>query len=93
MSVSPRQALKVLSASHSGSDGAWHMDDHESETKFDHLNSTTDIVAGSNLLTRVPSVKNLKNLRSLMLGSNKITRIEPGERKAESRAAESAVWL
>ena len=55
------------------------MDDAESATKFDSLVSTTDLNLDANLLTRVPSLKNMSSLRALYLESNKITRIVPGD--------------
>ena len=54
------------------------MTDEESETKFDQLVSTTDVNLEANLLTRVPSLKNMCKLEALWLESNKITRIAPG---------------
>ena len=54
------------------------MDDGESERKFDGLVSTRYLFLEKNLLTRVPSLKNMRSLRALLLESNKITRITPG---------------
>ena len=54
------------------------MDDDESATKFDYLGNATELNLNANLLTRVPSVKNMRSLRALWLASNKITRIAPG---------------
>ena len=54
------------------------MTNEESETKFDKLVSTTFLILETNLLTRVPSLKNMRSLRELYLESNKITRIAPG---------------
>ena len=61
-----------------GGGGLLQMTDHESETKFDNLVSVHDLILEGNLLTRVPSVKNMRSLRALWLESNKITRIAPG---------------
>ena len=60
------------------SGGLLQLTDHESQTKFDQLVSATDLNLDANLLTRVPSVKNMRSLRALWLASNKITRIAPG---------------
>ena len=55
------------------------MKDDESAAKFDKLVSAVGIVLEKNLLTRVPSLKNMRSLRALWLESNKITRIAPGD--------------
>ena len=55
------------------------MDITESEAKFDSLTSVTTLVLDQNLLTRVPSLKNMRSLRYLGLEINKITRIERGK--------------
>ena len=54
------------------------MTDPEIEAKFDNLVSAYELILEGNLLTRVPSVKNMRSLRALWLESNKITRIAPG---------------
>jgi hypothetical protein len=54
------------------------MTDVESQSKFDHLVSAVDMNFDANLLTRVPSLKNMGKLEELWLESNKITRIAPG---------------
>lgn len=54
------------------------MDDDESATKFDNLGNARVLNLNANLLTRVPSVKNMGKLEELYLESNKITRIAPG---------------
>jgi len=54
------------------------MTDQESEKKFDGLVSAVDVGLEENLLTRVPSLKNMRSLKALWLESNKITRIAPG---------------
>ena len=54
------------------------MTDDESETKFNNLVNATDLNLEANLLTRVPSLKNMRKLKALLLESNKITRIAPG---------------
>ena len=54
------------------------MTDVESQSKFDHLVSAVDMNFQANLLTRVPSLKNMGKLEELWLESNKITRIAPG---------------
>ena len=74
----PHQALEIVNAFVPASGGLLHMTDEESETKFDQLVSTTDVNLEANLLTRVPSLKNMGNLQALWLESNKITRIAPG---------------
>ena len=57
------------------------MNDDEIESKFDNLVSTVSLGLGTQLLTRVPSVKNMVNLRTLYLQVNKITMIGPEDFK------------
>ena len=61
-----------------GDGGLLEMGDGESERKFDGLVSTRYLFLEKNLLTRVPSLKNMRSLKELWLESNKITRIAPG---------------
>jgi len=72
------QALKTVYGNVPGSEGLLHMTDDESETKFNNLVNTIDLNFEANLLTRVPSLKNMRKLKALYLESNKITRIAPG---------------
>ena len=51
------------------------MNDTESESKFDSLSSVVDVAIHNNLLSRIPSLKNCRKLRSLYLSSNRITEI------------------
>ena len=60
-------------------EGLLHLTDDESETKFDNLVSATNLNLEANLLTRVPSLKNMRRLLTLYLESNKITRVAPGK--------------
>ena len=57
------------------------MNEDESESKFDNLVSAEYMDLGSQLLTRVPSVKNMKRLTTLILEFNKITMISPDDFK------------
>ena len=57
------------------------MNDDELESKFDNLVSTVSLGLGTQLLTRVPSVKNMVNLETLYLETNKITMIGPEDFK------------
>ena len=59
----------------------FRMNDEESESKFDRLVSTEYMELSTQLLTRVPSVKNMKRLATLNLDNNKITMIAPGDFK------------
>ena len=59
--------------------GQWHMDEAESESKFDGLVSVDFANLESQALSRVPSVKNMRNLTSLWLAANRITTIYPGD--------------
>ena len=59
--------------------GLFHMDDQESETKFDALVKVEQIWLDSHSLTQVPSMKNMGELRSFKVPANKITRIVPGD--------------
>ena len=68
-------ALKIFAASHT----QVHMNDTESETQFDGLVSVETMYVEGNLLTRVPSMKNMQNLTALWLASNQITAIFPGD--------------
>ena len=54
-------------------------EESESETKFDHLVSVTEMVLNGNFLSRVPSVKNMRSLQSLFLADNKITMLGRGD--------------
>ena len=73
-------------------DGGLAFDENESDTKFDHLTGAIEFGLDHNLLTRVPSVKNMRRLRWLGLDSNKITRIEPGD-TWQSFAHREQSWL
>ena len=68
-------ALKSLSA--------WgnhmRMNSIERETQFDGLVAAQIVNLESNLLTRVPSVKNMQTCRSMWLAANQITAIFPGD--------------
>ena len=57
------------------------MNDDEIESKFDNLVSTVSLGLGTQLLTRVPSVKNMGVLETLYLETNKITMIGPEDFK------------
>ena len=57
------------------------MNETEIESKFDNLVSTRNLGLGTQLLTRVPSVKNMVNLETLYLETNKITMIGPEDFK------------
>ena len=57
------------------------MNEVERESKFDYLVSTEYMELSTQLLTRIPSMKNMKRLRSLLLQYNKITMIAPGDFK------------
>ena len=57
----------------------WHMTDTESETQFDSLVSVETMYVQDNRLTRVPSIKNMRSLTLLLLASNQITAIFPGD--------------
>ena len=59
--------------------GQWHMDDVESESKFDGLVSVDFANLESQALARVPSVKNMRSLTALWLAANRITKIYPGD--------------
>ena len=74
-------ALKNLGATHT----KVHMNDTESETQFDGLVSVETIYVEGNLLTRVPSMKNMQNLRALQLEDNQITAIFPGDFRGAQR--------
>ena len=74
----PHQALEIVNAFVPASGGLLHMIDEESETKFDKLVNAIEVNLEANLLTRVPSLKNMRSLKELWLESNKITRIAPG---------------
>ena len=54
-------------------------EESESETKFNHLVSATELILASNSLIRVPSVKNMPRLQTLQLVSNKITMLASGD--------------
>ena len=54
--------------------GSVWMNDEESQTKFDSLVAMVEVVLEANLLTRIPSLKNMKRLTALLLAENKITR-------------------
>ena len=57
------------------------MTDDESESKFDNLVSARYIQLRSQLITRVPSMKNMENLQRYQLSFNKITMIAAGDFK------------
>ena len=57
------------------------MTDDESESKFDNLVSAREIQISSQLITRVPSMKNLENLQGYYLTFNRITMIAAGDFK------------
>ena len=57
------------------------MTDDESESKFDNLVSAKEIQIRSQLLTRVPSMKNMENLQGYYLTFNRITMIAAGDFK------------
>ena len=57
------------------------MTDDESESKFDNLVSAREIQLTSQLITRVPSMKNLENLQGYYLTFNRITMIAAGDFK------------
>ena len=54
------------------------MNDREIETKFNKLGSALELNLVANLLTRVPSLKNMTRLKGLWLESNRITKIANG---------------
>ena len=54
------------------------MDDDEIATKFNALVSAAEVNLAVNLLTRIPSLKNMRSLRGLWVESNKITMIANG---------------
>ena len=60
-------------------DGQLRMNNSESESKFDGLESVELLMFDSNLLTRVPSLKNLGALQALYMSSNRIETIFPGD--------------
>jgi len=64
-----------------GQRGLFHLDEAESEAKFDGLVSTTHITLQSHSLTRMPSVKNMGKLNEMSLQGNLITMIRPGDLK------------
>jgi len=61
------------------------MDDDESNAKFDHLVLVDNIACHGNLLTQIPSVKNLQMLTALWLSDNKISRIQAGAFRGAAR--------
>ena len=58
---------------------AWHMNDTESEIKFDALVSTKTLYLQGNRLTQIPKFKKMRKLIYVNLGFNVITRIAPGD--------------
>lgn len=62
-----------------GSNGMFKMTDEESEATFDSLVSCKTMFVPSQRLTRIPSLKKMRNLNTLALQGNKITRIEAGD--------------
>ena len=60
-------------------DGEFRMNDSESESKFDGLESVELMLFDNNHLTRVPSLKNMGALITLCMASNKIATIFPGD--------------
>jgi len=66
--------LRTLDA-YANEDGAWYMDDDESESKFDSLASVDTMTIHNNLLSRIPSLKNCGKLRLLWMSSCRITEI------------------
>ena len=62
-----------------GSNGMFQMTDEDSEATFDSLVSCKTMFVPSQRLTRIPSLKKMRNLNTLALQGNKITRIEAGD--------------
>ena len=54
------------------------LTDQESTSVFDGLVSAETVALDSNLLTRLPSLKNMANLRALWITANHITQIFTG---------------
>ena len=54
------------------------LSDQDSESWFDGLVNLQSTILRANLLTRVPSLKNMRSLMDIDLADNKITRIAPG---------------
>ena len=63
----------------SGDRGLFRMDANESESMFDALGKVSTMELQSNSLTSVPSIKNMRELTTLLLATNKITMIRPGD--------------
>ena len=63
------------------------MNDREIETKFNKLGSAIEVNLVANLLTRVPSLKNMARLKGLWLESNRITKIANGDVPPQTIAA------
>ena len=55
------------------------MDSNESESKFDNLTRVSTLELQSNRITSVPSIKNMRELTTLLLATNKIRTIKPGD--------------
>ena len=69
----------------SGTYGLMRMNEQERESKFDSLVSAEYLDVSAQLLTRVPSMKNMKSLNTFYLANNKITMIAPGDFKGAIR--------
>ena len=64
------------------------MDETESESKFDGLVGLEALILQGHSITRLPSVKNMKKMLSMLISSNLITTIAVGDFKgAESLVA------
>ena len=86
--MSDLASLKEMIASgQPGYTHEWHMDYEESEAKFDALVSMETLYLQGNLLSRVPSLKNMQSLLFISLAFNEITTIYAGDFAGATRLA------
>ena len=70
---------------------SWHLDAHESESAFDGLVAVQTLWMAEQALSRVPSVKNMRNLEELSLSRNKITDLGIGAFRVRSAGGQESV--